>query len=323
MQRIASLGVLAAASLGCLAPSPLLAQSAPAGVLVARDGPASIIVVSGRISPATETAFTEALRALPQGTRPRIYLASPGGSLIPALNMGRMIRDARLETYIPGGAGCWSACGLMWLAGVERHIDPTGRVGFHAAYTPQQGAPGQVSSSGNAVVGAYLGRLGYNDNAIRFFTSARPDQMFELKPGQFQDYGITVRQTTARQPAPAQLATNTGDLALAGTWVGQYQCGKEIVSARMAVRQEGPQSFAAKFDFGPTPGAPQVPRGSFGMRVVLLENGAVQFRPDRVPTLPPGARPVSFQGNVQGDVFSALILGAERCAPVTLRRMRG
>lgn len=304
-----------------LAPGPLLAQPAPTGVFSGRDGTNTVIVVSGRISPETEAAFTAALRNATG--RPRIYLSSPGGSLTPGLNMGRMIREARLETFVPAGAGCWSACGLMWLAGVERHLDPTGRVGFHAAYVPQQGAPGQVSGSGNAVIGAYLSRLGYNDNAIRFFTSARPDQMFELKPTQFQDYGITVRQTAARQPGPGELAPAGGmRLALSGIWIGQYQCGKDLVAARMAVREDGPQRFMAKFDFGPTPGAPAVPRGSFGMRGVVLENGAVQFRPDRTPNLPPGARPVSLQGNVQGNVFNAQVLGSERCAPVTLRRVQ-
>ena len=309
-----------------LAPLMALAQPAPSGVFAARDGNNTVIVISGRISAETETAFTTALRGATG--RPRIYLSSPGGSLTPGLNMGRMIREARLETFVPAGAGCWSACGLIWLAGVERHLDPTGRVGFHAAYVPQQGAPndgrgGQVSGSGNAVIGAYLSRLGYNDNAIRFFTSARPDQMFELKPTQFQDYGITVRQTVARQPSPSELAPGGARPVLAGIWTGQYQCGKDLVAARMAVREDGPQRFAAKFDFGPTPGAPGLPRGSFAMRGLILENGAVQFRPENLPQLPPGARPVSLQGSVNGNVFSAQVLGSERCLPVTLRRAGG
>jgi hypothetical protein len=37
-------------------PLPLLAQPAPLGVFVARDGDNSVIIVSGRISPETETA---------------------------------------------------------------------------------------------------------------------------------------------------------------------------------------------------------------------------------------------------------------------------
>ena len=262
--------ILVAGLLLTLAPGALLAQPAPAhsGVFVARDGNTSVIVISGRISTETETAFAAALRAASAGNgqaRPRIYLSSPGGSLTPGLNMGRMIREARLETFVPAGAGCWSACGLIWLAGTERHLDPAGRVGFHAAFVPQQGGPGQISGSGNAVIGAYLSRLGYNDNAIRFFTSARPDQMFELKPAQFQDYGITVQRTAARQPSPPEQAPGASSPRLAGIWTGQYQCGKDVVGARMAVREDGPQRFAAKFDFGPTPGAPSLPRGSFAI----------------------------------------------------------
>ena len=194
-------------------PLPLLAQPAPSGVFVARDGDNSVIIVSGRISPETETAFAAALRNA-QG-RPRIYLTSPGGALTPGLNMGRMIREARLETFIPAGAGCFSACGLIWLAGVERHLDPMARVGFHAAYVPQQGAPGQVSGSGNALIGAYLSRLGYNDNAIRFFTSARPDQMFELKPAQLRRSLILdpCRAHRPRRAVPSRCAASCWRMA--------------------------------------------------------------------------------------------------------------
>ncbi|WP_424814025.1 hypothetical protein [Roseococcus sp. YIM B11640] len=185
-----------------LAPLPLLAQSRPSapgsgGVFVSREGGRASIVVTGRISPETETAFAAAVRSNPNA---RVVLNSAGGSLNPALAMGRLIHERRLQTVVPDGRGCFSACGLIWIAGAERHIGTGARIGFHAAYVPQQGGPGQVSSSGNAVIGAYLSRLGFNDNAIRFLTAARPEQISVVKPQQFAEMGVTVRNVATRMP---------------------------------------------------------------------------------------------------------------------------
>lgn len=319
--------LILAGLLASLAPTALLAQTAlpPGRVYVAREGATTSIVIFGRISPETEGAFTSAVAA---NRGARVVLNSGGGSLTPALNIGRFIRENRLQTYVPDGAGCFSACSLIWLAGTERHIGLGARIGFHAAYVAQQGGPGQVSSSGNAVIGAYLSRLGYNDGAIRLFTAAPPNQIVVVKPNQFEQNGVTVRQTAARLPPPPGDSPGGGTTttagapgSFAGIWIGQYQCGKELISARMSVREESPSRLMAKFDFGPSQGAPAVPRGSYRMRGSRLENGAVELTPDGTPSLPPGGRAVSMTGTVSGDTFAGRITG-EACSPVTLRRQR-
>ncbi|MDB5413098.1 MAG: hypothetical protein JWR10_1433 [Rubritepida sp.] len=196
MQRFLALPIILAAVLVSLAPAPAVAQPA-SSVFATREGNTRTIVIYGSIGPETETVFTQLLAAN-QGAR--VMLNSAGGSLTPALNIGRLIRDSRLETFVPDASGCFSACALIFLAGTERNIGQGARVGFHAAYVPQQGGPGQVSSSGNAVIGAYLSRLGFNDGAIRFLTAARPEQISIVKPVQFQEFGIGVRQVASRLP---------------------------------------------------------------------------------------------------------------------------
>lgn len=311
-----------------LTPTALLAQTAgpPGRVYVARDGGTTSIVIFGRISPETEGAFASAAAA---NRGARVVLNSGGGSLTPALNIGRLIRENRMQTYVPDSSGCFSACSLIWLAGTERHIGIGARIGFHAAYVAQQGGPGQVSSSGNAVIGAYLSRLGYNDSAIRLFTAAPPNQIVVVKPAQFAQNGVTVRQTAARLPpppgsAPAGGTTTAGAGApgsFAGIWVGQYQCGKETITARMSVREESASRLMAKFDFGPSQAAPGIPRGSYRMRGSRMQNGAVELSPEGTPSLPSGGRAVSMTGTVTGDTFAGRISG-EGCSPVTLRRQR-
>ncbi|WP_421990430.1 hypothetical protein [Roseococcus sp.] len=306
-----------------LPPTTLLAQTAlpPGRVYVARDGATTSIVILGRISPETEGAFTAAAAA---NRGARVVLNSGGGALTPALAIGRYIRENRLQTYVPDSSGCFSACSLMWLAGTERHIGLGARIGFHAAYIAQQGGPGQVSSAGNAVIGAYLSRLGYNDGAIRLFTAAPPNQIVVVKPQQFEQNGVAVRQTAGRMPAapdgPGGGTTTAAGApgSFAGIWVGQYQCGKETVAARMSVREENASRLLAKFDFGPVQGA-AAPRGSFRMQGSRQRNGTIQLAPEGTPSLPQGGRAVSVTGTVSGDSFAAQIAG---CSPATWRRLR-
>ena len=310
--------LLLAGFLATLAPTALLAQTAgpPGRVYLARDGGVTSIVIYGRISPETESAFTAAA-ARNRGAR--VILNSGGGSLMPALNIGRQIRENRMQTHVPDSSGCFSACSLIWLAGTERHIGLGARIGFHAAYVAQQGGPGQVSSSGNAVIGAYLSRLGYNDGAIRLFTAAPPNQIVVVKPNQFQQNGVAVRQTALRLPNPSgEGPMMAGAGSFAGIWVGQYQCGKETVTARMSVREES-NRLMAKFDFGPAQGTPSTARSSLRMRGSRQQNGTIQLSPDGGANQPQGGRAVSMTGTLSGDTFAAQITG---CSPATLRRQR-
>jgi hypothetical protein len=84
-----------------------------------------------------------------------VFLASPGGNVIESLKIGRLIRSLRLGTDAPSGPrtgiprfgeslitpnllvnarndyGCASACFFIYVAGVYRHLNWTGRLGYH------------------------------------------------------------------------------------------------------------------------------------------------------------------------------------------------
>jgi hypothetical protein len=84
-----------------------------------------------------------------------VFLASPGGNVTEALKIGRLIRSLRLSTDAPSGPatgiprfgeslitpnllvnaradyGCASACFFIYVAGVYRHLNWTGRLGYH------------------------------------------------------------------------------------------------------------------------------------------------------------------------------------------------
>jgi hypothetical protein len=82
---------------------------------------------------------------------------------------------ARVFDAVADNALCASACALVWLGGKERFMGKNARIGFHAA---REDDSLEVSSTGNAIVGAYLYQVGITDfRTITFITRARPDAM--------------------------------------------------------------------------------------------------------------------------------------------------
>jgi hypothetical protein len=73
-----------------------------------------------------------------------------------ALNIGSAIRRMGFDTLVLSNKTCASACALIWLAGHYRWAGPKAAIGFHAIYY----GDGNISSGGNALVGAYLRDLG-------------------------------------------------------------------------------------------------------------------------------------------------------------------
>ncbi len=134
-----------------------------------------------------------------------VFLKSPGGNLPAGLSIGTQINQKRFSTAVISDGICASACALAWLGGEYRSISPIAKVGFHAAYT-ESGSNSAVTSSGNALVGAYLDRLGINDSAIFLLTAASPSDMHWLTESDAKALKISV------------IFTDMGDTMLKGNY---------------------------------------------------------------------------------------------------------
>ena len=148
----------------------------------------NIIAISGNIAPGDAAQFG-ALRPDPQ-RQTGVLLASRGGAVTEALRIGEMIRANHFDTVVADDTICASACGLIWLAGTPRFAGQTAHVGFHAAYTGT-GDTKAESGVANAMVGAYLTRLGLSYDAVVFMTSAPPTEMRWLNRDLAQQIGVT------------------------------------------------------------------------------------------------------------------------------------
>jgi hypothetical protein len=151
-----------------------------------------IITIDGEIDPNDFDVFK--VKASPIGGKPAVFLGGPGGNVLAALQIGEFIRMKGWTTTVLNE--CDSACALIWLAGVQRTMTPTAKVGFHAA-----SMDGQEKGMGNAMVGAYLNRIGLG-KAVLFANAAGPDEITYLTPSMAKQVGIEV-SVIDLQPVPA------------------------------------------------------------------------------------------------------------------------
>jgi hypothetical protein len=68
-------------------------------------------------------------------------------------------------------------------------MSPQARVGFHAAYSSETG---QETGVGNALVGAYLNKIGLPYSAVIYITQAAPNSMTWLSIADAEKQGIGV-----------------------------------------------------------------------------------------------------------------------------------
>jgi ATP-dependent protease ClpP protease subunit len=164
-------------------------------------GHPALILIKGRFLKSEVqhdvTAF-ETLAAI-QKNSAIVFLESQGGMTWAALQIGKIIQRRGFSTAVADEAVCASACALIWLAGKERFMASTARVGFHASSTGENRG-GEVSSVGNAIVGAYLYEIGLKELAtIVYVTKASPQSMTWLTMGDAMRYGIAAKAFSLSQ----------------------------------------------------------------------------------------------------------------------------
>jgi uncharacterized protein len=193
-----------------------------------------MIVVQGEIVDGDEKTFNTAIQKYSKGI---VLFESGGGDLGTGLAIGETIRMKGFRTGVAPGAQCASSCALAWLGGTERFLSPTARLGFHAAYR-LDGSIAREVGLGNALVGAYLTRIGLPLQAVIYITKAAPGDMTWLTPDDAKEVGIDLSvledQTadpqsppirTPSSPPPLRPSPPTGDAAPIST-LPSFECSR-------------------------------------------------------------------------------------------------
>lgn len=132
------------------------------------------IKILGAIEPGFTAKLTATLAATPKATF--VALGSGGGSVAEAIASGRLIRSKGLKTTIWNN--CYSACPLVFLGGVERHVhSPYPSLGFHQIST----SAGVITKNSPvyARVADYIREMGTDEQfVINSMLRAAPQQMY-------------------------------------------------------------------------------------------------------------------------------------------------
>jgi hypothetical protein len=163
----------------------------------------TIIAVYGDILPGDGLKFQNA--AKDAGAKATVLFDSNGGSLAEGIEIGREIRKLGYNTTVV--QTCASACALAWLAGTNRYVAESARIGFHVAFV--NGVERRESGMANAIVGLYLGELGFGQNVVEYVTSAAPDEMQWLNARDASLLGIRAEVFSADPPAQPAATVST------------------------------------------------------------------------------------------------------------------
>ena len=165
----------------------LSGQASAADIQFYPDEKLNIIVVKGQFEAGDEAKFAAIAVKAQKGL---VFLDSPGGALLPALEIGKLIQIRGFGTFVTNDAKCVSACALVWAAGGKRFLAPTAQVGFHASYRDQDGKLEEVGVA-NALVGRYLTLLNLPERAVVFATSASPYEILWLSSVDANSVGMS------------------------------------------------------------------------------------------------------------------------------------
>jgi len=119
---------------------------------------------------------------------PILLLDSPGGSVVEALAMSRMMDEHLFHTVVPDGASCASACtSILFIAGSYRTVEPFGLLGQHSC--SNGGTPDQACNDALAKHAVAHG-VPYGGVAA-FVTYTPPDDILNFTRQEADGWGLT------------------------------------------------------------------------------------------------------------------------------------
>lgn len=137
---------------------------------------------------------------------------SPGGNVVKAMELGRLIRSFRLNTLQPKGPDCSSACALAFLGGVMRWSEP-GAIGVHKSSFSGDTSltmPDAVSAVQHmtAEVITYMIEMGVDPALLQLSLRYDSDDMRYLSKSEMEQYRV-ISGGGGQQTVQSQPPTNT------------------------------------------------------------------------------------------------------------------
>lgn len=137
------------------------------------------IIVDGTIEAGDLDRVRDAF-ASAEGAANGLYLHSPGGDFMTAIEIGSWAREQHLATYA-SGAMCYSACAFLWLGGEQ--LFANGVVSLHMPFYRTSMVTIAIPDEGVAAAAWYLASLGYERvlmDVMLVVSSTESNEMFPI-----------------------------------------------------------------------------------------------------------------------------------------------
>lgn len=150
-----------------------------------------VLMVIGAIAEGDARRFDAFLSDLPEPPE-RLAINSPGGIVMEALDIGRMVRDRALGVTMLPGTACLSACPYILAGGTERQVSATAAVGLHQhsyetpGYIPVFLAVEDIQRSQGETM-AYLIEMGIDPGVMVHGLTTPPQDIYILLESELID----------------------------------------------------------------------------------------------------------------------------------------
>jgi hypothetical protein len=159
-------------------------------ILVANDSVQCRIAVFGSITADTVRAFRLAVNdANGRNCRERwVMLHSQGGGVLPAIDIGEIVRKSNYNTEVISEGICHSACGLIFISGIKREAPVaflgSASMGFHQVFTVDSGGNRTCQTRDSyaaAEIGAFSKKMLPNEAAKQFYSNVMETDCSRIK----------------------------------------------------------------------------------------------------------------------------------------------
>jgi hypothetical protein len=165
-----------------------------------------VITLKGEIVGGETVAFASAIAEANRAGKEVFgaLLDSPGGLLSEGAQIAALVEYAKITTIVPEGAGCASACFVIFAAGNDKWADFTAQVGVHGA-SEQDGSDTTEARGATVLMARLVKEFGVPAAIIGRMVVTPPDQMVWLSPNELRSMGAVMKG--APRQLPPELAS--------------------------------------------------------------------------------------------------------------------
>lgn len=168
-----------------------------------------MLSITGPITEETLPAFLAALESTPDARL--LKLDSGGGAVYPALAIAWEVHARRLDTRVPEGSVCYSACAFIFMAGNSREITGSGALGVHQISSMEGHLTADLAQFVIGHVLEALHAFGTDQRIITAMLQTGADDVFIIDSQNYQQFDLV----RARQPLPPESIWGDAEVAVA------------------------------------------------------------------------------------------------------------